>query len=138
MICLSVKCLSGQPGSVYTKQGQGSLLFNCQHIPQPGATHSKVADGRVWVMGLQPFPVGTLDITSLFWGKMGCMNLSELEERPFSSQRPFRQGETAKGDGEEVGLRNAGQGDSADPITQPCVQAAGVLASVQGEGGFRQ
>lgn len=36
MICLSVKCLSRQPGSVYTKQGQGSLLFNCQHIPQPG------------------------------------------------------------------------------------------------------
>lgn len=59
------------------------------------------------------------------------MDLSELEEGHFSSQRPFRQGEAAKGDGEKVGLRNAGQGDSADPIKQ-------LLASVQAEGGFRQ
>lgn len=59
------------------------------------------------------------------------MDLSELERRPRSSQRPFRQGETAKGYREKVGLRKAGQGDSADPIPW-------LLASVQAEGGFRQ
>lgn len=67
-------------------------------------------------MDLQPFPVGTVDVTSLFWGKMGCQDLAELEEGPFSSQRQ-RQGEAAKGYGEKVGLRNAGQGGCADPIT---------------------
>lgn len=57
--------------------------------------------------------------------------MSELEKGPFSSQRPFRQGETAKGYREKVGLRKAGWGDSADPITW-------LLASQQAEGGFRQ
>lgn len=33
---LPVKCLSRQPGFVYTNQSQGSALFNCQHIPQHG------------------------------------------------------------------------------------------------------
>lgn len=32
---------------------------------------SKLAGGMGWVMALQPFPAGSLDITSLFLGKVG-------------------------------------------------------------------
>lgn len=47
---------------------------------------------------------------------------AELEKGPLSSQKPCRQGKTAKGYREKVGLRNIGQGDSADlsaPETSP-------------------
>lgn len=105
MICLSVKCLSRQPGFIYTRQGQSSALFNFQHIPQPGFDPQQAGRWHGLCDGLAALPSGhcgnnhmnTLSLAlwswfvselgTLLWGKMGCMDLSELEERPFSSQR---------------------------------------------------
>lgn len=68
-------------------------------------------------MGLQSFPVGSLDIASLLGGKMARLHRlirAELEKGPLSSQKPCRQGKTSKGYKETVRLRDFGQGDSAD------------------------
>lgn len=82
-------------------------------------------------MGLQSFPVGSLDIASLFWGKMARLHglvRAELEKGLFSSQRPCGQGEISKGYTEEVRQRNIGQGDSADlGIPETCPSCSFLL-----------